>query len=749
MNCKKEFFSQERLLQLINDVDYSQYHPLLKKYNRKKSSNGSIFISYKTTNKHDIGRLYAEGGLGLQSMKSDIRRILASDIYFDIDLKNSHITISCKMAKDLLLNLPTFEKYRVNRDECLQLISDNVKIAKEITLATLYGANISNILQTHNIVLETNNEGRLFLENIKNEAQTIASVVYSKYDQYHDLCKKNSKVKNSDNKFSLLSHIVQNEENKILIEIDKYFQSNNRYMDVYIFDGGLVRKLNQNEKEFPKTLLSGAEDHIKKLYGYDIELIQKPFETTYKPPVIPYKGNLKNYNKTKLDFEMKHFMLDSLLYRINEDDELKAFKMTDAKTTYMNLKYVEEKLNSDGKMTTTTYDFFNDWLHDSNRREHCKIVFQPDEAHCPSKYYNLFTGFEAEKYACDDDDIDFDIAEEKSKIILKHINNLVGCNEESYQYMLQWLANIIQTPEIKSEISILLRDEPGFIMPAGGTGKNLFFDYFFSQIIGEKYYCCIGNNEDLYKNFNSLTANKLLVVVEEAGGNSNFNNIDFLQSKVTCKKKTVSKKFQDDYQLEDHTRYIMFSNNKNPIPINANNRRFAVFDTNKDVRNDDSYFTILRKEMEKKDVRYAFFYFLKNLPMIFTSPIDFGKNIPKTDAIIEMKMINCALHIKWMLHRLKEGQFPNNLLFNNLYNDYTQFIESSREKSDCTKHRFRILIKGAGNVVTEVEMPMPINKHTNKGSLYSWDLTKLVKWLKVTGYLENDFEYLDNFADIS
>jgi hypothetical protein len=37
----------------------------------------------------------------------------------------------------------------------------------------------------------------------------------------------------------------------------------------------------------------------------------------------------------------------------------------------------------------------------------------------------------------------------------------------------------------------------------GGTGKNLYMDFFGNEILGEEYYTVIGDNKILYGEFNS------------------------------------------------------------------------------------------------------------------------------------------------------------------------------------------------------------------------------------------------------
>ena len=86
--------------------------------------------------------------------------------------------------------------------------------------------------------------------------------------------------------------------------------------------------------------------------------------------------------------------------------------------------------------------------------------------------YNLFKGFKAEKYRPDKPMTEDEILRLVEPIIT-HFDYLTSGNSS---YLLQWMANIIQTPHIKSEIAPLIRDEGGLILEGGGTGKNIGFE---------------------------------------------------------------------------------------------------------------------------------------------------------------------------------------------------------------------------------------------------------------------------------
>ena len=66
-------------------------------------------------------------------------------------------------------------------------------------------------------------------------------------------------------------------------------------------------------------------------------------------------------------------------------------------------------------------------------------------------------------------------------IFLEHLKVITGNDEKCYDYMIKYLAHMIQKPGEKIDIAIVLRS-------VQGIGKNRFFDNFGKYIIGSKYF---------------------------------------------------------------------------------------------------------------------------------------------------------------------------------------------------------------------------------------------------------------------
>jgi hypothetical protein len=738
---KNELFDEDNMKALLRDPNFNKGDiSKLSIYNKHRKSGSKVSVSYKYgmgCEEHKLGRVFPDDEIGLQSFRFDMRNPLTAKHYWDIDVENCHYVIAIKFCEDYGIKCDAIKYYVQNRNSCLAMVSPNRKYAKTQFLKVLYGGNIKLYSEQFNDEDgEQTQDGHEFLLKIKKEVDTLGQMIWMKYPQYHKL-KTGKEKKSMDKKqnpiASLMSLIFQTEERKMLFTLDRYLTANNRYMGVYIHDGGLVEKL-EKETEFPSNLLKGGAEYITATLEYKhIVLTQKliTFEWT------PYKPQETQYEVKKREFEIKNFLVGAMLCCIHSDGEKEFMKMSEAKVKFGNL-IIDDFDNTTQKVKRRK--FIDMWLEDEKRLQYERMDFFPNREACPPSIYNLFKGFNAEKYR-PDEAMTKETINELIKPVLDHIEYITGGYGD---YLLKWLANIIQTPHLKSEVAPLIRDMGGLLIEGGGTGKNTLFDWFGQHIIGEDYYVVIGDNKELYSNFNSLFEGKLLVFVEEASGRDNHNNTDLLKSKITGKKSNINKKNVAQYRVNDFARYVFTSNNRNPLPIRQGDRRFAVFDTNTCKRGDEKYFIDLYSELDRNEVKWAFFKYLSELNT-YDSPIKFMKEVPKNDAYRDIRLLNAPLYLKWLIYNTKRGLIQDKST-SDLYKEYCLWISTNREGSTegITQTAFSLLLTNATEIQIDGESAN-INGgdrlRNRSGMIFKWNIEGLIEGLKKLLLLNNDFIY--------
>ena len=155
-------------------------------------------------------------------------------------------------------------------------VSSDRKIAKTAYLKVAYGGNIKLHSEYYNDDGIAPDGDLTVLRLVEKEVQSLIDMCYVKHEQYHKLVSKKE-----NKKASLFALVLQTEERKCLLTLDKHFKKQGRSPDILIHDGLEVRKL-ENESVFPEDLLRSGEKAIIEATGHNIKLVQKPIEHNYK-----------------------------------------------------------------------------------------------------------------------------------------------------------------------------------------------------------------------------------------------------------------------------------------------------------------------------------------------------------------------------------------------------------------------------------------------------------------------------------
>ena len=733
---RRERFDEDVIKSIIADEAYSiQDRKTASAYYKRKNGAGETNVIYKFgegCEEFKLGRLFAENNLGMANWTWTIRNPLAKKNYWDIDVANAHYKIALKYCERYDIEHAKLRDYCENREEILKMVCpDNRDRAKNEFLKTLYGDKPRDygfyLKDVEGVITP---EGYTYVRGLKAEVALLMQTIWDKHPQYHDLKtgKEKKPIKKKENHLaSLMSLIFQTEERRMLMCIKEYFEINNRYMGVLIHDGGYVEKL-KDEIEFPKELLEGGARMIKEFVGYDVKLEIKEITHNWKPK----KVDPDSYEYKKVLWEKNNALVGATFVSVHEDGYVEYMPERQAKLKFANWRIWELD------MKTCEYKnvpFLDKYIADPNRVVYDRIDFNPNLAHQPKRIYNLFDGFEVEKMK---DKIVVEsktIMREKIQPLIEHMHYLTGGHEE---YLIKWLAFIIQKPYIKTQVSLLFRDQAGLLSEGGGTGKNQFFERLCARLIGEKYAYFVDDNAELYNSFNSLFEGKLLVFVEEASGKANHQNSDTLKSKITKKKTNVNKKSVAQYTVNDYCNYVMCTNNSNPIPISKGDRRWAVFDVNPEKRGNQEYFQKLISALEDDEVIQYFYHYLKYDVTTYKDAFELSTNVPDTDAYREIKFMNAPIHLKFLISLLYKGDMKIEYFSRDLYEQFKLWYAENKPGKES-----EILTEtGFGSILKKNDQEITIdNKRTERGIKYIMDITKIIAGLQKIRLLNDGFKY--------
>jgi hypothetical protein len=416
-------------------------------------------------------------------------------------------------------------------------------------------------------------------------------------------------------------------------------------------------KVNNYEKEkvddFVKTLSYNCDG---KKIGYLMSLLKEDCFARFQYNIQRYE---KNYSKIKEEFEKNAFkIMTPFCLCIKDENELIIYKKNDFYDAYSNLYYYSVDKES-VKQVLKKHKFMPIWLNDENIRTYKKLEFYPDADKCPVNHYNLFDGLEINKIKTDEEG---DIS-----LILEHVRKLAGNSDDTYNYLINWLADIVQNPSTLRGIALIFVSEQG-------AGKNVFTGFIGNKILGENYYYSTCDTKHIYGGYAEGLKHKLLINMDEASGRDNFENSDKLKNLITAPKITYEKKYVSSIMLNNFARFIFTTNNDTSIKIEYSDRRFMAFLCDNSQCNNKEYFTALIKSMNDERVQKSFYKYLISVDI---SEFDFINDRPKTEIYQDMMKVNIPKEVLFMINLLENENIKDSYKATKLYNKFIEYLKDN------------------------------------------------------------------------
>jgi hypothetical protein len=284
---------------------------------------------------------------------------------------------------------------------------------------------------------------------------------------------------------------------------------------------------------------------------------------------------------------------------------------------------------------------FKRWLQWRNRRTYDGVVFEPKREVLATrrlppasrdglKPLNLFVGtaWVPAPGAC--------------SLLLQHIREVwCGGQEEATEYVMNWLARMVQQPELPAETVLVLRSGQGI---GKGTITNIFRRYFGAHGIE------ITNDREL-TGFNDHLSTAIFVSLNEACWGGNKQSEGTLKSLITEHEISVERKFLPLFKIRNRTHLIVSSNSDWAVPVGHDDRRFAVLNP-APVRRDTAYFRALHDEIQAGGDRALIHHLLQRDITGFDPRV-----LPKVagDAKLEQKIRTANSVARWLYGLLQDN----------------------------------------------------------------------------------------------
>jgi len=239
---------------------------------------------------------------------------------------------------------------------------------------------------------------------------------------------------------------------------------------------------------------------------------------------------------------------------------------TKAKDHFNKEKFTFTPKTDNEKDESIFVDPFKLWCEWFYHREVRAIGFDPSDK--PRKdIFNLWRGYNVSKEVADAYD------EQNAQPILDIIKE-IWCNndQDSYEYVLNYFAHIIQKPEQKTGVLLALKSKQG--------GCKGIIIRKLEEIIGDDHYVQNCNADNLFGNFNGQLEGKVLVNLDEAfwGGDKKMEGV--MKNKITEGKQTINKKNKEAYTIDCFANYIISTNNDWFAGTTEDDRRYYCLELN-------------------------------------------------------------------------------------------------------------------------------------------------------------------------
>jgi len=277
------------------------------------------------------------------------------------------------------------------------------------------------------------------------------------------------------------------------------------------------------------------------------------------------------------------------------------------------------------------------WLADEGRRHFpFGVIFDPSSP--PTAYdpespsqpdrFNLFRGFPV-------DPIEGDVA----PFLDFTLNTICNGDKNLFEYVMAWLANIIQDPTKKPGTALVLRGDQGI-------GKG-FFASCLGAVLGYHY---LEVNDPVYLvgRFTHHLRDKLVIYADE-GSFSGRKATDKLKNMITSEQVLIEQKFRTPYNVDNFMRIIISGNHERLIAASHDERRYCVLDVSQRRKGDWAYWGEMFKWRDNEGAA-ALLHYLQECEIKINL-----REVPKTGALWEHKLQSLDDFWKWYLDCLFLG----------------------------------------------------------------------------------------------
>lgn len=446
----------------------------------------------------------------------------------------------------------------------------------------------------------------------------------------------------------------------------------------------------------------------------------EPVKEPVPTPEIPENYKYKNV-KTKFERNKFKCISENNIIIVENDGSLSRRKKNDITFSYENLyyKYIHTK---DDKPELKKAKFLKKWFDDEKIRTYYRVGMYPDDEKCPDDVYNSWTGFEIQKHNFDKDEYsqkDHDDLE----FLLNHWKLLCDNDDQVYNYLIHWIAQMFQKPEIKPNTMMIFKTIPGL-------GKEEGLYNILATMLGQKL-CYIGENvgRDIFGDFNPQLEGKLLVVFNEIKLSTARQFEEAIKDIITRHTDTINRKGLNQYEVPSFCRTMAFTNRDFPIFVREGDRRMVPIDSCQPRPDKDYCGRLVMLKYNLKVLRLLYNYLMSidlgNFNFVDDRPVtQFSKDLEELSRPIELEfIINFVQNLETELTSYTPQE---------LFDSFKEFLQTN---STGGNKNYQISLVGFTKKINKMGIQGIEKHHTGSRRQYNIRKTECIEWLVKKNYL--------------
>lgn len=357
------------------------------------------------------------------------------------------------------------------------------------------------------------------------------------------------------------------------------------------------------------------------------------------------------------------------------------------------------------------YKFIDKWWFDPDIRCFSRVdVYSPSEE-CPNDVFNLWVNYPCYK-TIQDESIMY-----SCMYVLHHIRILCNHNEEVYNYVINWLAQFIQYPQIKTTGI--------FFASTQGAGKDSLL-HLIRRLIGRNRVYETTRVDDVFGRFNSVLVNCRLIALNEVDASDTTKYDGSMKMMITEEIIPIEVKSKEIFNMRSFHRIIGFTNQVNyPVQTSSADRRKLIIRSSDEKIGDTAYFNTLYSYLDTDQVIGALFNYFNTLNVENFNKTR-GRHIPKTN-YQEIIAENYSNPVEdWIFHHISNNEEEVDKItltgkelyisWRNYANDVGIKLEISLQQLGVRLHLLKL--KGIEK------------KHTSKGVVYIFTKKDIMETIK-------------------